>query len=75
VAYTDGVVESNNFEDEQYGLERLNKAVLHGYDLPRASEILEYLKADLASFAGDSPAVDDNTFVVLKVLRPSDKTK
>lgn len=62
--YTDGVVEANNTEAEQYGEERMLKAL---DDLRGSStyELCHGLLADVDGFVGDADQFDDITMLAL----------
>jgi serine phosphatase RsbU (regulator of sigma subunit) len=63
--YTDGVTESVNAENEQFGEERLRRVILkHRHKSP--DEIMRALKQSLGEFTGDIPAFDDVTIVIIK---------
>ncbi len=63
--YTDGVTESVNAQDEQFGEERLQRVLLdHPGDSPE--EILRALNRALSEFTGDIPPFDDVTIVIAK---------
>jgi len=65
--YTDGVTESINAQEEQFGEERLQRVLLdHCTESP--AEILRALKQALGDFTGDIPPFDDVTIVVVKRL-------
>jgi sigma-B regulation protein RsbU (phosphoserine phosphatase) len=63
---TDGVWEMPNAAGEQFGKDRLRKA-LRESAAGSAAEIMQILLDRLATFRGESRAVDDVTFVVLKI--------
>ena len=65
VMYTDGVIESRNAEGEEYGYERLQKA-LQKYRHEDAYDIHDSLLQDLHAFLGHEKYDDDMTLVVLK---------
>ncbi len=65
VLYTDGVVESRDGDDEEYGYERL-LASLKEHRHEDASTLHSALMADLNRFLGDVHYADDLTLVVLK---------
>jgi phosphoserine phosphatase RsbU/P len=67
VVATDGVWETFNERDEQYGKDRL-RAVLRGHHGSSAADIATALEADLASFRGGRGYLDDVTFVIVKPL-------
>ncbi|HEX7586915.1 MAG TPA: SpoIIE family protein phosphatase [Anaerolineae bacterium] len=65
--YTDGVTESVNMQDEQFGEERLQRVLLdHCADSP--AEIIQALKQSLTEFTGEAPQFDDVTIAVVKRL-------
>lgn len=66
LAFTDGVTEAHNPDDEEYGEERL-KILLHETAHLTAEEILMRLTASLRSWVRDTPQYDDLTLVVMKV--------
>ena len=65
VLYTDGVVESRNAADDEYGYERL-LASLKEHRHEDAPRLHEALMTDLNRFLGDVHYADDLTLVVLK---------
>ncbi len=67
VAYTDGVTEAFNAEDEEFGEDRLAEAVLRHMDKPAAG-IQEAITAEVSEWRGGTPQSDDLTLVVMKVL-------
>jgi sigma-B regulation protein RsbU (phosphoserine phosphatase) len=66
VAYTDGVTEAFNRNEEEYGEERLRRAVEQAAGLP-ASAIIEQIVEDVRQWSADAPQYDDITLVVMKV--------
>jgi sigma-B regulation protein RsbU (phosphoserine phosphatase) len=62
---SDGVVEAKNSQNQIFGFERLEQAVLSG---PQASPeaMLDHLQAEIATFVGDEEPHDDLTIVVLQ---------
>lgn len=65
VLYTDGVVEINNSEGEEFGVERLRAALFRGRDLS-ASELVEMIILDTQEFSGSRIFADDFTLVLIK---------
>ncbi len=69
VAYTDGVVDTVNFERQKFGKKRLRACILEilGQE-PKASasRIAEHIHWSLRQFAGLAPRPDDETIVVLR---------
>ena len=58
--YTDGVTEAENWETDQFGMERLEAAVLATLGQP-ARRIVEEVIARVTTFAGGAPQSDDIT--------------
>jgi sigma-B regulation protein RsbU (phosphoserine phosphatase) len=65
VYYTDGVIETMDQEQNQYGELALNKIISENAQFS-ASDIKEALLRDLARFRGNAPPQDDLTFIVVK---------
>ena len=63
--YTDGVTESVNAQNEQFGEERLRRIILKNRSRS-PDEIMQALQQSLAEFTGDIPAFDDVTIVIVK---------
>lgn len=66
--YTDGAPDAENAKGEAFGDERMRSTLKRAAG-GTAAEILQYLVASIAAFAGDTPAFDDQTFVVIKRVR------
>lgn len=64
VIYTDGVVEAENRQEEQYGDERLAALVRDNYGLS-SRELVEAVIEDVNKFANGADQSDDITIVVL----------
>ncbi len=63
VAYTDGLTDTVNHQDETYGHTRLAATINNG---PAAAQgILAHILKDLEAFAGPVPQLDDITLVIL----------
>lgn len=74
VAYTDGVVDTVNFDRQKFGKKRLRACILEILKTnPKAtaSDITEHIHWSLRQFAGLAPRPDDETIVV---MRPWAKT-
>lgn len=74
VAYTDGVIDTVNFDRQKFGKKRLRACLLELLTAnPRAtaSDITEHIHWSLRQFAGLAPRPDDETIVV---MRPWAKT-
>ena len=67
VLYTDGVTEAADAKGEEYGRERLERAVREGRDLA-ARALIDFIYADVLAWTGGRGATDDVTFVVIKAL-------
>jgi sigma-B regulation protein RsbU (phosphoserine phosphatase) len=63
VAYTDGLTDTVNHQDEVWGHTRLADAINSAP--PAAQDILTHILKDLAAFAGPVPQPDDITLLVL----------
>ncbi len=70
VAFTDGVVDTTNFEGVRFGRARLRDTILAALaenpDRP-AADLIERIQWELRRFAGLSPRPDDFTIVVVRV--------
>jgi sigma-B regulation protein RsbU (phosphoserine phosphatase) len=65
--YTDGVTEAIDSAQQEYGLERLEGALLAARDLP-AGEMLAALEGDIRRFTGPAAPFDDITILLVKRL-------
>lgn len=65
ILYTDGITEAFNPEKDEYGEERLIQIVTENSQRT-AAEIIEKVKEDVDSFAGEEPQSDDFTIMVVK---------
>jgi phosphoserine phosphatase RsbU/P len=64
VAYTDGLTDTVNRQDEHYGDSRLADTIA-GASSAGAREVLAHLMKDVEAFAGAVPQPDDITVLVL----------
>lgn len=64
--YTDGVTEVYNFQNEEFGQERLGELV-HQHADRTAPDLLQAIRQAVSAFGGDRPLVDDVTMVALKI--------
>ena len=62
---TDGFYEWENKDGEQFGLERLERAIRDARDCT-AGEVIERLRASVETFCGGTKQQDDLTAIVLK---------
>src|SRR5256714_616702 len=67
VLYTDGATEATSIEGEEYGRERLVKAVQASRER-RARDMIDYIYNDIYEWTGGRGASDDVTFVIIKAL-------
>jgi sigma-B regulation protein RsbU (phosphoserine phosphatase) len=63
---TDGITESTNEEEEEYGVERLVDCI-QGTISQTAAEIVQAIDADLAGFARKGTHLDDKVLIAIKV--------
>ena len=66
LAFTDGVPEAHNPEDEEFGEERLQQLLRQTAHLP-AEEISARISAEMKNWIRDAEQYDDLTFIVMKV--------
>jgi predicted permease len=66
LAFTDGVPEAQNPENEEFGEERLQQLLRETAHLP-AEEIGARISAETKDWIRDAPQYDDLTFIVMKV--------
>jgi sigma-B regulation protein RsbU (phosphoserine phosphatase) len=67
IAYTDGVTESLNILDEEFGEENLERVATRSAHLS-ADNIRDRIVESVKLWATGTPQHDDLTFVVLKVM-------
>jgi sigma-B regulation protein RsbU (phosphoserine phosphatase) len=65
VYYTDGLSEAENAEQDDYGMERLQQAVLSSGE-SSAAAVRDHIVQDVEAFCGDTPLFDDLTLVVVR---------
>jgi serine phosphatase RsbU (regulator of sigma subunit) len=67
VMLTDGFTDAMNLEEEQYGVERIERLLLDPAlaDVP-ARQMIDLIRNDVRLFTGDAPQHDDMTMVVVK---------
>jgi sigma-B regulation protein RsbU (phosphoserine phosphatase) len=66
VYFTDGVIETMNHDQNQYGELAMNKTIRENVHLPAAG-IKDALLRDLARFRGNTPPHDDLTLIIIKI--------
>jgi sigma-B regulation protein RsbU (phosphoserine phosphatase) len=67
VAYTDGISEAMNLDDEEWDEERLIETV-RATKASSAQELLDRIFAAATKFAGAAPQHDDMTLVILRAV-------
>ena len=65
--YTDGVTEAINVNDEEYGEKRLEET-LKDVTQQNCQQIINTVKADVKTFAGEAEQSDDITLLAIKRL-------
>lgn len=70
LAYTDGVMDATNFNDEKFGRDRIRRAMLYAAD-GSAQDIVNHILWEVRRFVGLNRAADDMTLVAAKVKRPA----
>jgi sigma-B regulation protein RsbU (phosphoserine phosphatase) len=63
--YTDGFTEATNADDEEFGLARMEKALVSRLSQP-VREISDALYGEVAAFAGGVPQYDDQTLLIVR---------
>jgi serine phosphatase RsbU (regulator of sigma subunit) len=66
LAFTDGVTEAMNSQDEFFGIERLRASLSWVEEGARSDQVLARVQRDVAKFAGDAEAADDVTLLALR---------
>lgn len=64
--YTDGIIESRNQTEEEFGFDRLEDLLRKNWHLP-AKDIKENIIETIDNFTGENPQFDDITLIVIKV--------
>ncbi len=67
IFYTDGMVEARNAHDQEYGDDRLKKAVARAATSRTVRDIRDAVLGDLSNFKGDQEQADDMTLVVMRL--------
>ncbi len=71
VCYTDGLTETEDMAENQYGKERLMQVISECHKLS-AQKIIEEIKKSIERFTNGNPMDDDITVIVLKRDNSSD---
>ena len=66
IAFTDGVPEALNPQEEEFGEERLKELLRESAHLP-VSEMASRIASELKSWIGSAAQYDDLTFILVKV--------
>jgi serine phosphatase RsbU (regulator of sigma subunit) len=66
--YTDGIVEAEDNQQNQFGLERLKKLLAEGEQAP-ADQLIDQILTQVRLFTGYRHFNDDVTMVVMRVLK------
>ncbi len=67
ILFTDGIVEARNPAEEEYGVERLESAIVENR-LKSAGDLAQAIERDLDAFVKEVPFADDRTLVILRRL-------
>ena len=78
--YTDGLNEAENVSHEQFGEERMNKAIercskINGEGVKEPKEMIEDITADVQAFAGNAEQSDDLTMFAIRLKAYGGRTK
>jgi sigma-B regulation protein RsbU (phosphoserine phosphatase) len=73
VAFTDGVIEAKNSEDEEWGIERLKEVVLQNHEALDAGGLADLVFKEVKEFVAGAQQYDDMTIVVVKALAANGK--
>jgi sigma-B regulation protein RsbU (phosphoserine phosphatase) len=71
--YTDGITEATNIDGEMYGEERLQECILKINEDADVYEIIDYIKNEVADFAGEAEQSDDITMLAFKYQKSEKK--
>ncbi|MCK4888732.1 MAG: serine/threonine-protein phosphatase, partial [Candidatus Aminicenantes bacterium] len=66
ILYTDGVIEAENNDEEQFSIERLKNVVIKNSDKDPDS-IKKEIMGELTEFTGSDHFTDDITFVIIRI--------
>lgn len=67
VLYTDGLIETRNSHDQEYGEDRLRRTIARASTVRTARELRDAILGDLANFKGDEEQADDITVVAVRL--------
>ena len=68
VAYTDGITEAMNMQEEEWGMERFMAAIRTAAE-EGAHSVLNNVRDRLIRFVGNHPQYDDMTLIALRFMR------
>jgi sigma-B regulation protein RsbU (phosphoserine phosphatase) len=63
--YTDGIIESESSDGDEYGIDRLCEVLVENHALS-AQDLVNAVMADLHRFSGEAPQSDDITLIAIK---------
>jgi hypothetical protein len=64
--YTDGLTESKNLDDEEFGTARVEELLREHHDLP-VEDLIIRLHEEVKRFSGQEEADDDITLIVMRL--------
>lgn len=67
VTYTDGITEAMSSDEEEWGIDRLWRAVEKGAQRP-VEKLLTDIRAEVTTFTGNNRQYDDMTMLALKIV-------
>ncbi len=65
LVFSDGISESTNADEEEFGEERIARLLLENRDQP-AAEIINAIIKSVRAYSGESAQMDDMTLLVIK---------
>jgi len=67
IIYTDGIIETTDQNNKEYGIERMIDIIVNNKD-KSSRELINTILKDVEDFRGNNPAEDDRTLVIIKRL-------
>ena len=64
--YTDGIIETTNTKNEEYGLDRFQKVIV-GNKHKSIHELMDTIYNDVQDYRGKGPVKDDQTLVIIQI--------
>ncbi|MCK4907973.1 MAG: serine/threonine-protein phosphatase, partial [Spirochaetes bacterium] len=65
ILYTDGIIEANNMNNDEFGIERFEKTVANFRHMPPA-ELAGKITDEIEKFISGAPQFDDMTLFIFK---------